>query len=80
MRSLAPAWKKNPQLVIWVSWYKKSSGIATDLTEDLIRDYALEQRVGRYQGMRRQRRMERTEIGGAVKQTMILNVSVICCF
>ena len=42
MRSLAPVWRKNPQLVIWVSWYKKSSGIATDLTEDLLRGYALE--------------------------------------
>jgi len=27
--------------VIWVSWYKKSSGIATDVTEDVIRNYAL---------------------------------------
>lgn len=41
MRSLTPVWKRNPQLTIWVSWYKKSSGIATDLTEDLIRGYAL---------------------------------------
>ncbi|HET6254330.1 MAG TPA: hypothetical protein VFE32_09660 [Puia sp.] len=41
MRSLEPVWRKNTQLVIWVSWYKKSSGIATDLTEDVIRDYAL---------------------------------------
>jgi hypothetical protein len=41
MRSLAPVWKRNPQLTIWVSWYKKSSGIATNLTEDLIRGYAL---------------------------------------
>jgi len=41
MRSLAPVWKKNPQLTIWVSWYKKSSGFATDLTEDVIRGYAL---------------------------------------
>jgi hypothetical protein len=41
MRALAPVWKKNPQLTIWVSWYKKSSGITTDLTEDLIRNYAL---------------------------------------
>lgn len=41
MRSLAPVWKKNPRLTIWVSWYKKSSGIATDLTEDVIRGYAL---------------------------------------
>ncbi|MGI8582524.1 MAG: hypothetical protein ACR2KX_10015 [Chitinophagaceae bacterium] len=28
--------------VIWVSWYKKSSGIYTDITEDVIRDYALQ--------------------------------------
>ena len=41
MRSLAPCWRKNPQVTIWVSWYKKSSGIATDLTEDVIRNYAL---------------------------------------
>ena len=27
--------------IIWVSWYKKSSGIPTDITEDVIRDYAL---------------------------------------
>ena len=32
---------KNPMVVIWVSWYKKSSGKATDLTEDVIRGYAL---------------------------------------
>ncbi len=28
--------------VIWVSWYKKSSGISTDITEGVIRDFALE--------------------------------------
>jgi len=33
--------QQNPNLVIWVSWYKKSSGIATDVTEDVIRNYAL---------------------------------------
>ncbi len=27
--------------VIWVSWYKKSSGIATDVTEDTIREIVL---------------------------------------
>ena len=31
-----------PNTVVWVSWYKKSSGIATDVTEDVIRDYALQ--------------------------------------
>jgi hypothetical protein len=33
--------KIRPTTVIWVSWYKKSSGIASDVTEDVIRNYAL---------------------------------------
>lgn len=28
--------------IIWASWYKKSSGILTDLNEDIIRNYALQ--------------------------------------
>jgi len=36
------AWcKKNPALIIWVSWYKKSAKIPTDISEDTIRNYAL---------------------------------------
>ena len=34
-------WQKNTSLIVWVSWYKKSSGMSTDLTEDVIRNYAL---------------------------------------
>src|SRR5215831_4068450 len=30
-----------PDGMIWVSWYKKSAGIPTDVTEDRIRDSAL---------------------------------------
>jgi hypothetical protein len=30
-----------PNGVIWVSWPKKSSGVETDVTEDVIRDLAL---------------------------------------
>jgi hypothetical protein len=41
MGGLAPVWRRNPQVVIWVSWYKKSSGKATDLTDEVIRGYAL---------------------------------------
>lgn len=41
MKKLEPVQKKNRHLVIWVSWYKKSAGIPTDLTEDIIRNYAL---------------------------------------
>ena len=41
MFALQPVWKKNTSVIIWVSWYKKSAGIATDITEDTIRNYAL---------------------------------------
>jgi len=41
MRGLSKALQQNPDLVIWVSWFKKSSGINTDLTEDVIRNFAL---------------------------------------
>ena len=41
MKKLRHAIEKNPNMIIWVSWYKKSAGIATDVTEDTIRNYAL---------------------------------------
>ena len=41
MKKLKSAYKKNPKIIIWVSWYKKSAGISTDVTEDTIRNYAL---------------------------------------
>ena len=41
MKKLKTVCKLNPQIVIWVSWYKKSAGIPTDITEDVIRNYAL---------------------------------------
>jgi hypothetical protein len=34
--------KKNTVVIIWVSWYKKSAGIASDLNENIIRDFALQ--------------------------------------
>ena len=41
MKKLKPEYSKNTQIIIWVSWYKKSSKITTDITEDLIRNHAL---------------------------------------
>ena len=41
MRKLKVICKKNSSVIIWVSWYKKSSKIATDVSEDIIRNYAL---------------------------------------
>ena len=41
MSALKKIYQKNTGLVIWVSWYKKSSGMATDLTENIVRDWAL---------------------------------------
>jgi len=42
MRKLQPLIKKNSSIIIWISWYKKSSGRATDLSEDSIRKFALQ--------------------------------------
>ena len=42
MGNILPICKKKSSVIIWVSWYKKNSGITTDLTEDLIRSFALQ--------------------------------------
>jgi hypothetical protein len=34
--------KIQPDGMIWIAWPKKASGSKTDLTEDVIRDFALE--------------------------------------
>jgi len=41
MKNIKAVCKKNPNVVIWVSWYKKTAKIPTDITEDVIRNYAL---------------------------------------
>ena len=42
MKKILPLCKKNTNITVWVSWYKKSSGIRTDLSEDMIRSFALQ--------------------------------------
>jgi len=42
MQTLRKFCKANPNITIWVSWYKKSAKIPTDITEDTIRQYALQ--------------------------------------
>ena len=42
MRVVLKLCKKNPAVTVWVSWYKKSSGIKTDLSENTIREFALQ--------------------------------------
>jgi hypothetical protein len=41
MKKIKVTCKKNPGIAIWVSWYKKAAKITTDITEDVIRNYAL---------------------------------------
>jgi hypothetical protein len=41
MKKLKQSIQKNPNITIWVSWYKKSARRKTDVTEDVIRNYAL---------------------------------------
>ncbi len=42
MTKIKPFCKIKPAIIVWVSWYKKSVGIPTDITEDEIRRYALQ--------------------------------------
>ena len=42
MKIILPLCKQNSSMITWVSWYKKSSGIKTDITEDTIRNFALQ--------------------------------------
>lgn len=42
MQRLKAVYRSNSSVITWVSWYKKSSGVPTDITEDVIRDYALQ--------------------------------------
>ena len=41
MQKLKSLQRQNPNITIWVSWYKKTAKISTDVTEDVIRNYAL---------------------------------------
>ena len=41
MKKIKASLTRNPNVIVWVSWYKRSSGIATDVTEDVIRSFAL---------------------------------------
>ena len=41
MKALKSIYKKNSTVIIWVSWHKKAAKITTDITEDVIRNYAL---------------------------------------
>jgi hypothetical protein len=41
MKALKNVYKKKSIVIIWVSWYKKAAKIPTDVTEDVIRNYAL---------------------------------------
>ena len=42
LKKLKTVYKKNTSIIIWVSWYKKAAKITTDITEDVIRNYALQ--------------------------------------
>ncbi|GAB2827944.1 hypothetical protein [Ferruginibacter profundus] len=42
MQKILPYAKANTAVIIWVSWYKKASGIVTNVNEDAIRNFALQ--------------------------------------
>ena len=42
MKAVLKLSKQNPAVIVWVSWYKKNSGISTNLSENIIREFALQ--------------------------------------
>ena len=42
MKAVLKLCKKNSSMIVWISWYKKSSGVASDLSENLVREFALQ--------------------------------------
>ena len=42
MKSVLKFYKKYTSVMVWISWCKKSAGIVTDLSENLIREFALQ--------------------------------------
>jgi hypothetical protein len=42
MKTVLRLCKKNSSAIVWVSWYKKSSGIQSDLSENVIREFVLQ--------------------------------------
>jgi hypothetical protein len=42
MKTVLKLCKKNTSMIVWVSWYKKSAGIVSNLSENIIRDFALQ--------------------------------------
>ena len=41
MKKLKPVIKSNTSITVWISWYKKAAKIPSDISEDIIRNYAL---------------------------------------
>ncbi len=41
MQNLEKLYRQNTNLVIWISWYKKSAAVKSDMSEDIIRNHAL---------------------------------------
>lgn len=42
MKTVLKLVKKNTAVIVWVSWYKKTSHLVSDLSENIIRDFALQ--------------------------------------
>jgi hypothetical protein len=63
-KSLAPAG------MLWVSWPKKSSGVKSDLDDNVVREIGFAGRTGRCEGLRGDRNLVRIEIRKARKRSV----------
>ena len=68
----AALYKSNTSIIIWISWRKKSAGIPTGITEDVIRCSALGNGLADIKVCAGQRYLERTEILRAKRIYLLL--------
>ena len=57
--------------MLWVSWPKKSAGLPTTVTEDVVREFALPLGIGGHEGLRGGRDLVRSSPGGAAGEPKV---------
>ena len=71
--------KMRDDAMLWVSWPKKSAGLPTTVTEDVVRECALPLGSGGYEGLRGGRDLVRSSPGGAAGEPEVDSATASCC-
>ncbi len=65
--------------MLWVSWPKKSAGLATTVTEDVVREVRSAARAGGHEGLRGGRDLVCSSPGGPTGEPEVDSATASCC-